>query len=142
MIKNMEVIVMQEAVKFLQENRSGFLATVDNGKPRVRPFQFMIEEGGKLYFCTNNTKEVFKQLRKNPFIEFSSSTPDFIWIRLSGEVKFSDDLGIKARILDANDLVKSIYKTPDNPIFEIFYIEHGTAVIADFSGQPPEQILF
>ena len=133
---------MQEAVKFLQENRSGFLATVDNGKPRVRPFQFMIEEGGKLYFCTNNTKEVFKQLRKNPFIEFSSSTPDFIWIRLSGEVKFSDDLGIKARILDANDLVKSIYKTPDNPIFEIFYIEHGTAVIADFSGQPPEQILF
>lgn len=133
---------MQEAVKFLQENSSGFLATVDNGKPRVRPFQFMIEEGGKLYFCTNNTKEVFKQLRANPFIEFSSSTPGFVWIRLNGEVKFSDDLVIKARILDANDLVKSIYKTPDNPIFEIFYVEHGTAVIADFSGQPPKQIQF
>lgn len=133
---------MKEAVKFLQENSSGFLATVESGKPRVRPFQFMIEENGKLYFCTNNTKEVFKQLRANPFIEFSSSTPDFVWIRLNGEVKFSDDLGIKARIMDANDLVKSIYKTPDNPVFEIFYIEHGTAVIADFSGQPPKQIQF
>lgn len=133
---------MQQAIRFLQENSTGFLATVDNGKPRVRPFQFMLEEGGKLYFCTNNTKEVFKQLQANPLVEFCSSTPNFAWIRLSGEAKFSDDVSIKTRIVQASDLVRSIYKTPDNPIFQIFYIEHGTAVLADFSGQPPKQITF
>ena len=133
---------MKEVVKFLQENSSGFLATVDDGKPRVRPFQFMLEEGGKLYFCTNNTKDVFKQLKANPYIEFSSATSNFAWIRLRGEVKFSDDLAIKAKILDASGLVKSIYQTPDNPIFEIFYLAQGYAVIADFSGQPPKQINF
>lgn len=138
----MEVHNMQEVAKLLKDNSNGFLATIDSGKPRVRPFQFMMEENGKLYFCTNNTKEVFKQLRANPFMEFCSSTPDFAWLRVSGEVKFSSDLPIKARILEANALVKSIYGKADNPIFEIFYIEHGSAVIADFSGQPPKRITF
>lgn len=133
---------MKDVVKFLQENNSGFLATVDDGKPRVRPFQFMLEEGGKLYFCTNNMKDVVKQLKANPYIEFSSATSNFAWIRLRGEVKFSNDLAIKTKILDASGLVKSIYQTADNPIFEIFYIERGYAVIADFSGQPPKQINF
>jgi uncharacterized pyridoxamine 5'-phosphate oxidase family protein len=133
---------MKDAVQFLKENSSGFLATVDNGKPRVRPFQFMLEQGGKLYFCTNNTKHVFNQLKARPYIEFCSSTPKFSWIRLSGEVKFSNDVSMKEKILESNSLVKSIYKTADNPILEIFFIEHGTAVLADFSGQPPREIIF
>lgn len=133
---------MQEVVKFLQENITGFLATVENGKPKVRPFQFMLEDGGKLFFCTSNTKDVFKQLKANPFVEFSSSSPKFAWIRLSGKVEFSKDLEIKEKVLENSDLVKSIYKTADNPIFEIFYIEHGTAIFADFSGQPPKTINF
>lgn len=133
---------MQEIVEFLKKNMNGFLATVDKDKPRVRPFQFMLEEGGKLYFCTNRTKEVFNQLKASPFVEFSSSTPKFEWIRLSGEVRFSSDLSIKAKVLETSDLVRSIYKTPDNPIFEVFYMEHGNAVLADFSGQPPKQVVF
>lgn len=130
---------MNEAVKFLNENTNGFLATVEEGKPRVRPFQFMLEEEGKFFFCTANTKDVYKQLQATPYVEFSSSSPQFAWIRLSGEIKFSDDLKIKEKILENNGLVKSIYQRAENPIFEIFYIEHGVAVISDFSGQPPKK---
>lgn len=133
---------MKQAVKFLQENISGFLATVEGSKPKVRPFQFMLEEGGRLYFSTNNTKDVYKQLKANPWCEFSSCSPNFAWIRLSGEARFSDDLDIKEKILAASPLVKSIYQTADNPIFEIFYIEHGNAILADFSGQPPHKVEF
>ena len=133
---------MQEVIKFLQENINGCLATVDNGKPRVRPFQFMLENDGKLFFCTNNKKKVFRQLKANPYVEFCSSTPAFAWIRLSGEIKFSDDLKIKEKVIEKSALVKSLYKTADNPIFEVFYIEHGIAVIEDFSGQPPQHIDF
>lgn len=133
---------MQEVLKFLQENITGFLATVEDAKPKVRPFQFMLEDGGKLFFCTSNTKDVFKQLKTNPYVEFSSSSPKFAWIRLSGKVEFSKDLKIKEKVLENSGLVKSIYKAADNPIFEIFYIEHGTAILADFSGQPPKTINF
>jgi uncharacterized pyridoxamine 5'-phosphate oxidase family protein len=133
---------MQNVIDFLKENNAGFLATVENGKPKVRPFQLMMEDGGKFYFCTNNTKKVYQQIKANPYVEFSSQSPKFVWTRLCGEVKFTSDLKIKEKVIEASNLVKSIYKTADNPIFEIFYIEHGTAILADFSGQPPKEVQF
>ena len=133
---------MDRVIKFLTENINVFLATVDKGEPRVRPFNFMLEEGGKLYFCTNNTKDVYVQLKAHPFVELSTSNQKYEWLRVRGGVRFTDDLPMKAKVLETSQLVKSIYKTADNPIFEVFYIEHGHATLADFSGQPPREIDF
>ncbi len=133
---------MEQVVKFLQENNSGYLATVEAGKPKVRPFQFMLEDGGKLYFCTGNTKAVYRQLKANPSFEFSSSSPNYSWIRLSGDANFSSDTTIKEKILKISPLVKSLYQTADNPAFEIFYVEHGIATIADFTPQPSKVVEF
>lgn len=132
---------MKEVVKFLNENPVQYFATADKeGKPRVRPFQFMIEEDGKLFFCTSNQKDVYEEMKNNSNIELCVSSPSYAWIRLSGKVAFSNDINIKAAILEHSPLVKSIYKTPDNPTFEIFYLENAKAVLADFSGQPPREI--
>lgn len=129
---------MKEVVNFLNENPVQYFATIGlDNKPKVRPFQFMLEQDGKLYFCTNNQKDVFKQLEKLPYVEISVSSPKFAWIRLSGKVVFSKDMNIKKAIIDNNGLVRSIYQTADNPIFEIFCLEEAKAVIADFSGNPP-----
>ncbi len=32
----------------------------------------------------------------------------------------------------------AIYKTPDNPDFEVFFLDDAAATIADFSGEPPK----
>lgn len=130
---------MENVVKFLNENPNGFLATVEDGRARVRPFQYMLEHDGAIYFCTANTKEVYKQLRKNSEIEYSSMSPQFQWIRISGIAEFENNIEVKEKILAKNELVKSIYKSADNPVFEVFYIKEGKAVIADFSGNPPKQ---
>ena len=133
---------MKEVIKMLDENPMGFLATIENGEPRLRPWGFMFEENGKFYFSTNDTKDVYKQLQANPSAEFSTRSPKFIWVRLRGKVTFTEDMRIKEKILEGSDLVKSIYKSADNPIFKVFYIAHGSAVIADISGQPPKQFTF
>ncbi len=131
---------MNEAVKFLRENPVQYLATIGkDGKPKIRPFQFMIEEDGKIFFCTSNQKEVYKEIKTAPYIELCVASPNNAWIRISGKVEFSDDIAVKAAIIENSQLVKSKYKTPDNPIFEIFYLKDASAVIADFSGQPPKQ---
>ncbi|MGF7430713.1 pyridoxamine 5'-phosphate oxidase family protein [Thermoanaerobacterium thermosaccharolyticum] len=131
---------MNEVVNFLSENPVLYLATIGrDGKPKVRPFQFMLEKEGKLFFCTSNQKEVYKEIKLNPYVEFSATNQNNVWIRISGRIKFSNDLEVKTTIIEHNPLVKSIYKTPDNPIFEIFYLDDAKAVIADFSGQPPKQ---
>lgn len=132
---------MNEVVKFLSENPVQYLGTTDKeGNPKVRPFQFMIEKGGKLFFSTSNQKEVYEEIKNNSNVELCVSSPSYEWIRLSGKVVFSTDMDVKVGIIEHSPLVKSIYKTPDNPNFEIFYLDNAKAVIADFSGQPPRTI--
>jgi len=133
---------MEEVLNFLKEDGYGFLATVDNGKPRVRPFGFMFEEDAKLYFCTNNKKDVYKQLKALPYIEYSRTSKDMVTVRISGNVAFTQDIDKKEKALNASELVKRGYKSADNPIFEVFYMEHGTVTITDFSGNAPRELEF
>ena len=54
---------MNDVVKFLQENPVQYLATVGrDGKAKCRPFMFAGEMDGKLWFCTNNQKEVYADM--------------------------------------------------------------------------------
>lgn len=129
---------MNEVIKFLNDNPVQYFSTVGlDGRPKVRPFQFMLEKEGKLYFCTNNEKDVYSQIQNNPYVEICTSTPNFAWIRLSGKATFTNDLDIKKSIIEHSPLVKSLYQNAENPIFEAFYLEDAKATIADFSGNPP-----
>ena len=54
---------MKKVVEFLQANPVQYLATVGrDGKAKCRPFMFSAEVGGKLWFCTNNQKDVYKDI--------------------------------------------------------------------------------
>ena len=128
---------MKKVVEFLQENPVQYLATVGrDGKAKCRPVMFSAEVGGKLWFCTNNQKDVYKDMLENPEIQISVSSPKYEWIRLSGKAVFENNMEVK-KICIENPIVKGQYKTADNPIFEVFYIENPHGVIADFSGNPP-----
>jgi uncharacterized pyridoxamine 5'-phosphate oxidase family protein len=132
---------MKEVIDFLTKSKIYYLATVGiDGKPKVRPFGFVMEEGGKIYFCTSNTKKVYKEMKKQPWVEFCACGENFSWLRLSGKAVFSKDPAIKSKILELSPQVKSIYKTSDNPILEAFYLTEAAATFYDFSGQPPKTI--
>lgn len=130
---------MNEVVKFLQENPVQYLATVGrDGKAKCRPFMFCFEQDEKLWFCTNNTKDVYQDLQKNPYIEVSVSSPSYAWIRLNGKAVFENNMAVKAGCMN-NPIVKGQYQSAENPIFEVFYLADARAVIADFSGNPPKE---
>lgn len=132
---------MNKVVQFLKNNPVQFLSTMGlDGKPKVRPFQFILEENEKLYFCTSNKKKVYAEIKKNPFIELTVSNSEFEWIRLNGKAIFDNSLDLKNKIIESNSLVKSIYKSGDNPDFEIFYITEGIAEINDFSSNLPYKV--
>lgn len=130
---------MNEVVKFLKENPVQYLATIGrDGKAKCRPFMFAGEMDGKLWFCTNNQKEVYKDMQANPNVEVSVSSPTYAWIRLNGKAVFENNMAAKEMCI-AIPIVKRQYQTADNPIFEVFYLTDAHAVIADFSGNPPRE---
>jgi uncharacterized pyridoxamine 5'-phosphate oxidase family protein len=64
--------------------------------------------------------------------EFCTYPADFNPVlSLNGKVVFVDDLNLKARALDENPEIKGIYNTPDNPVFQLLYID--VAEIETFS---------
>ena len=77
---------MNKVVEFLKANPVQYLATVGrDGHAKCRPFMFADELDGKLWFCTNTQKEVYKDMQENPYVELSVSSPDYAWIRLHGK---------------------------------------------------------
>lgn len=130
---------MREVVEFLQENPVQYLATIGrDGKAKCRPFMFCFEKDNKLWFCTNNQKDVYKDMQSNPNIEVSISSPNYAWIRLNGKAVFENNMEVKEECMN-NPIVKGQYNSANNPIFEVFYLENAHAVIADFSGNPPKE---
>lgn len=123
-------ITLRDLANYLDNIGIQFLATIGlDGKPKVRPMQYMVLEDGKLWFCTNSKKEVYAELQANPCIELCGckleknemQTP---WIRFSAEVMFEERQDIRDAIIEKSAIVNALYKNMrDNPIFKVFYLK-------------------
>jgi len=132
---------MNEVVKILSENHMQYLATVGcDGKAKVRPFAFCFEMDKKLWFGTNSTKEVYKDMQKNPYVELAVVTPDMVTLRVNGKVTFVDDNNVKEAMMNI-PTIKMQYQTSDNPILEVFYLAEAKATITDMTGNAPKEIV-
>ena len=118
---------MKEVLDFLKACPSFMLATVDGENPKLRPFGFVMEHEGKLYFATSNDKDVYKQLVANPNIQICAVSETGAWIRVTAKTAFDKEMKVKEKVFEVQPDFVKIYKAPDNPIFEIFYITEGEA---------------
>ena len=130
---------LNKVVEFLNANPVQYLATVGrDGKAKCRPFMFAGELDGKLWFCTNNTKDVYKDMQSNPEIEISVSSPEYAWIRLHGKAVFENNMAAKEMCIQNRSSRASTARRPTRSLrCSISRMQHGS--IADFSGNPPYQ---
>ena len=134
---------MSTAYEFLKANQVFHLATVDGTKARVRPFGFVMKRNNALYFCTNKTKDVYKQLSQNPDIEISSMGADGTWLRVRGRIAFDETRDSKAQVFVENpDLLKRYNKGADDEIFLTFYFTEAVATLYSFTAAPKVLPLF
>ena len=126
---------MNKATEFLNTCKTFYVATTEGDQPRVRPFGAVAEYDGKTYICTNNTKSVFRQIQSNEKVEISGVAPDGKWIRISARAIADPDKNAKAKMLEANPMLKGMYNQDDG-IFEVLYLKDATAVISSFTDSP------
>ena len=126
---------INDIAAYLDEIGLQYMATIGlDGKPKVRPVQYMILRDDKLWFCTNSEKAMYAELQKSPFIDLCGSRmqKDEIttaWIRFSAEVVFpaeSEEIrGIKKAIMQKSKIVRELYNNnQEHPLFKVFYLKN------------------
>ncbi len=130
---------LKRSEEFLKEAGVYYLATVENDKPRVRPFGTAHIFEDKLYIQTGLKKDVAKQMLANPNIEICAFK-DGKWLRLNGKAILDERLEAQESLLSAYPELANMYKAGDGNN-AVFYLEDATASFYAF-GQEAEILKF
>ena len=121
---------MKEVQEFLKNAGVYYLATIEDDKPRVRPFGTFELFEGKLYIQTGKVKDVAKQIKKNPNVEVCAFK-DGKWIRVRGKLVLDDRFEAKKDMLDKNPMLRNMYSENDGNT-EVYYFDGGEAEFSEF----------
>lgn len=126
---------MNKIVEELKKTGVFYIGTVEGSQARVRPFSSCTEFEGSLYLCTNNQKEVYKQIMSNPKIEICGMEKDGTWIRINGTAVRDDrDVARKAMLEDPTG-PSNLYTLGDG-LFEVFKIENPVCTKYSMTSDP------
>jgi pyridoxamine 5'-phosphate oxidase len=116
----------KEILAFITANPIGCMATIDNNKARVRAMHtFHADEKGLLFY-TFKTKDVNKQLIKNPEVEvcyFNKGTQ----VRVTGRLELENDMAVKKEIAEARPIVKQNVEREGWDFLVIYRLKKGKA---------------
>lgn len=125
---------MQEVLEFLKKCETYYLATDENGQPRVRPFGTIDLFENALYIQTGKIKDVSKQIHTNPKIEICAFDGD-TWLRLKVEAIEDDRFEARQHMLDSYPSLQKMYKADDGNT-EVFKLTKVTATFSSFTKAP------
>lgn len=125
---------MQSVCDFIKNCGTYYLATVEDGQPRVRPFGTINIFENKLYIQTGKSKDVSKQIQKNPKVELCCFNGQK-WLRLEGELVRDDRIEAKADMLNNYPDLKRMYSAEDDNT-EVLYFKNATATFSSFVEAP------
>lgn len=125
---------MKETYDFLKNAGTFYIATMDEDKPRVRPFGVVNIFEDKLYIQTGKKKKVSKQMEKNNNIEICAFN-EGKWIRVEAKAIEDDRREARVSMLEANPILKSMYDADDGNT-EVLYLKDATATISSFTSNP------
>mgnify|MGYP003299131885 CR=1 FL=1 len=125
---------MKEVQEFLKSCGVYYLATIEDDKPRVRPFGTAEIFENHLYIQTGKKKDVYKQIEKNNKVEICAFN-NGKWLRVSGKLIPDDRIEAKKDMLDKNPDLRGMYnELDDNTI--VLYFEDATATFSSFTEEP------
>lgn len=125
----------------MNDIHSTIFATVDeNGHPATRVVDIMLVKREKLYFLTANTKDLCRQLEKNPYVAITGiqgeDTMSSFSINIKGQVR---EIGTKYldEIFEAHAYMNDIYETEDRKkVLRVFEVYKGSLAVYDLSKKP------
>lgn len=125
---------MKQVLEFLRNSETFYIATDDNGQPRVRPFGAVCEFEGKLYIIMNNQKNIYKQVMQNPRVEICGMY-NGEWLRVQSKLQLDERREARVAMLEACPSLKNMY-SPDDKLMEVFSLNDSAATFSSFTSAP------
>ncbi len=132
-------VPMQSVYDFLKTCGTYYLATVEGGQPRVRPFGTIDLFEGRLYIQTGKIKAVSQQMHQNPKIEICACAGGE-WLRVQALAVEDDRAEARRHMLEAYPELQRMYAVDDGNT-EVFYLKDATATFSSFT-KAPTQVKF
>jgi uncharacterized pyridoxamine 5'-phosphate oxidase family protein len=136
---------MNKLSDYMLEAKTFYLATTADQKPSVRPIggkpafdePGFVQAGDKIYFYTDSTKPMYRQMKENPDIALTFLVAAG-FVRVSAKAAFEDNADIKRRMLDENKSLTQLYKEDDG-IFQVYSLQDVKAFLYA-KGQAPIEL--
>jgi pyridoxamine 5'-phosphate oxidase len=118
----------QEILEFIETNPVAWVATVEDGRPRVRGLRaFRVREDGPL-FQISTPKDLYRQLVANPDIEVCFHDPERgIQVRVAGTARFVEDESVLDDVLVERSFLQSLVDAEGRGAVRLFLIADAVA---------------
>lgn len=122
--------LIEQVNDFLTQSGTFYLTTVDGDRPKCRPVAFHMLSGEHIYFGVGDFKEVYRQMRQNPRVEFCARVNQE-FLRYYGTAVFEADDTLARQVLAAAPTMQKLYNEKTGHRLAIFHLEDA---VAEFRG--------
>jgi uncharacterized pyridoxamine 5'-phosphate oxidase family protein len=137
----------REIQAIINSNPAFFLATTEEGEPRVRGMLLYRADDQGILFHTGGMKDVYRQLTANPAVELCFfDHQKMIQIRVRGTARLVGDLQLKQEIVNSpgREFLKPLVESHGLEVLEVFRVEECQALVwtmaTNFAPKEPVQI--
>jgi pyridoxamine 5'-phosphate oxidase len=117
-----------EILALINANPACHLATIEGDVPHVRGILLYSADENGLVFHTGNTKDLYRQLSRNPKVEFCfNDYQKGIQVRVSGSVKLEEDMALKKEIVAKRDFLRPWVEQQGWDMLVLYRLRKGRA---------------
>jgi pyridoxamine 5'-phosphate oxidase len=118
----------QEIIDFIEANPVAWVATVEDGRPRVRGLRaFRVRDDGPL-FQISTPKDLYRQLEANPDVEVCFHDPERgIQVRVAGKAEVIGDHAVLDDVLEERAFLQSLVDAEGRGAVKLFVIADAVA---------------
>ncbi len=133
----------EQALKILNDNMIGTMATVQQNKPHSRYMTFFNDDF-ILYTATSKKTHKVEDIEQNPYthilLGYDGNGLGDSFLEIEGQVEESDDESMKEKVW--NDALKGWFEGPKDPDLVILKIVPTQVRVMNSKGNEPEVVKF
>ena len=120
----------KEILEYISKNPDSYMATIDDGKPRVRGIGIYRADESGIIIQISSVKDVYKQLSKNPEAELCfANLREGIQIRVRGRMELLEDANLKKEVVEKRPFLRSLVDREGWDVIKLYCLKHGKACV-------------